>query len=63
MLCCSEAISKWNDSPSTVLPILKKLMGAGLRIWVYRCTARILEAPTIDTHSADICLVNERVRL
>jgi serine carboxypeptidase-like clade 2 len=35
MLCCSEAISKWNDSPSTVLPILKKLMGAGLRIWVY----------------------------
>ncbi|EAY94907.1 hypothetical protein OsI_16708 [Oryza sativa Indica Group] len=32
---CSEAISKWNDSPSTVLPILKKLMGAGLRIWVY----------------------------
>uniref|UniRef100_A0A0D9W7C3 Carboxypeptidase n=1 Tax=Leersia perrieri TaxID=77586 RepID=A0A0D9W7C3_9ORYZ len=32
---CSEVISKWNDSPATVLPILKKLMGAGLRIWVY----------------------------
>uniref|UniRef100_A0A0E0KT02 Carboxypeptidase n=1 Tax=Oryza punctata TaxID=4537 RepID=A0A0E0KT02_ORYPU len=32
---CSEVIRKWNDSPSTVLPILKKLMAAGLRIWVY----------------------------
>ncbi|KAG8065340.1 hypothetical protein GUJ93_ZPchr0004g38664 [Zizania palustris] len=32
---CSEVISKWSDSPATVLPILKKLMGAGLRIWVY----------------------------
>ncbi|XP_020083848.1 serine carboxypeptidase-like 35 [Ananas comosus] len=32
---CSEVIRKWNDSPSTVLPILKKLINAGLRIWVY----------------------------
>ncbi|KAL5675481.1 hypothetical protein ACJX0J_011612, partial [Zea mays] len=32
---CSEVIRKWNDSPATVLPILKKLMGAGLRVWVY----------------------------
>ncbi|KAJ3680272.1 hypothetical protein LUZ60_016550 [Juncus effusus] len=32
---CSEVIEKWKDSPSTVLPILKKLMKAGLRIWVY----------------------------
>ncbi|KAM0896282.1 hypothetical protein ACQ4PT_023296 [Festuca glaucescens] len=32
---CSAVIHKWNDSPATVLPILKKLMGAGLRIWVY----------------------------
>ncbi|XP_062184189.1 serine carboxypeptidase-like 35 [Phragmites australis] len=32
---CSEVIRKWNDSPATILPILKKLMGAGLRIWVY----------------------------
>ncbi|KAF8704066.1 hypothetical protein HU200_031552 [Digitaria exilis] len=28
-------IRKWNDSPSTILPILKKLMAAGLRVWVY----------------------------
>ncbi|CAM0903711.1 unnamed protein product [Alopecurus aequalis] len=32
---CSAVINKWNDSPPTVLPILKKLMGAGLRVWVY----------------------------
>ncbi|KAJ4812095.1 Carboxypeptidase [Rhynchospora pubera] len=32
---CSEVIRKWNDSPPSVLPILKKLMKAGLRIWVY----------------------------
>ncbi|XP_047066655.1 serine carboxypeptidase-like 35 [Lolium rigidum] len=32
---CSAVISKWNDSPATVLPVLKKLMAAGLRIWVY----------------------------
>ncbi|XP_026662499.2 serine carboxypeptidase-like 35 isoform X1 [Phoenix dactylifera] len=32
---CSEVIQKWSDSPSTVLPILKKFMNAGLRVWVY----------------------------
>ncbi|MED6195661.1 Serine carboxypeptidase-like 35 [Stylosanthes scabra] len=35
---CSNVIRKWNDSPNTVLPILKKLMlknGGGLRIWIY----------------------------
>lgn len=39
-LCYSEVIRKWNDSPATVLPILKKLMGAGLRVWVYRYSTR-----------------------
>ncbi|CAL5068999.1 unnamed protein product [Urochloa decumbens] len=32
---CSEVIRKWNDSPATILPILRKLMAAGLRVWVY----------------------------
>ncbi|KAK8966357.1 Serine carboxypeptidase-like 35 [Platanthera guangdongensis] len=32
---CSDVIEKWNDSPATVLPILGKLMNAGLRVWVY----------------------------
>lgn len=32
---CSGVIKGWNDSPDTVLPILKKLLNAGLRIWVY----------------------------
>ncbi|KAF3322308.1 serine carboxypeptidase-like 35 [Carex littledalei] len=32
---CSEVIRKWNDSPPSILSILKKLMNAGLRIWVY----------------------------
>ncbi|KAM0949723.1 putative carboxypeptidase D [Dioscorea sansibarensis] len=32
---CSEAIAGWKDSPPSVLPILSKLMKAGLRVWVY----------------------------
>ncbi|KAJ0970095.1 hypothetical protein J5N97_022972 [Dioscorea zingiberensis] len=32
---CSEVIQRWKDSPPTVLPILKRLMNAGLRVWVY----------------------------
>ncbi|XP_058090287.1 serine carboxypeptidase-like 35 [Magnolia sinica] len=32
---CSNVIRKWNDSPDSVLPVLKKLIAAGLRIWVY----------------------------
>lgn len=32
---CSQVIEKWNDSPSTILPILQKLLKAKLRIWVY----------------------------
>ncbi|XP_024923558.3 serine carboxypeptidase-like 35 [Ziziphus jujuba] len=32
---CSGVIDGWNDSPTTVLPIIRKLLNAGLRIWVY----------------------------
>ncbi|KAL5759142.1 hypothetical protein ACOSQ2_017980 [Xanthoceras sorbifolium] len=32
---CSGVINKWNDSADTVLPIIQKLLDAGLRIWVY----------------------------
>ncbi|KAI9168750.1 hypothetical protein LWI28_001504 [Acer negundo] len=32
---CSAVIKKWNDSAETVLPIIQKLLDAGLRIWVY----------------------------
>nr|KYP68407.1 Serine carboxypeptidase-like 35 [Cajanus cajan] len=32
---CSAVIEKWNDSPNTVLPVIKKLLRAGLRIWIY----------------------------
>ncbi|KAF6160836.1 hypothetical protein GIB67_036037 [Kingdonia uniflora] len=32
---CSNVIAKWNDSPDTVLPIIQKLLNAGLRIWIY----------------------------
>lgn len=32
---CSGVIQKWNDSPDTVLPIIQKLLDAGLRIWIY----------------------------
>ncbi|XP_057456085.1 serine carboxypeptidase-like 35 isoform X2 [Lotus japonicus] len=32
---CSSVIQKWNDSADTVLPIIQKLLNAGLRIWIY----------------------------
>ncbi|KAG6713673.1 hypothetical protein I3842_05G165000 [Carya illinoinensis] len=32
---CSGVIQGWNDSPDTVLPIIRKLLKAGLRIWIY----------------------------
>ncbi|GER43899.1 serine carboxypeptidase-like protein [Striga asiatica] len=32
---CSDAIEKWKDAPFSILPILRQLIAAGLRIWVY----------------------------
>ncbi|KAH1141266.1 hypothetical protein GYH30_032497 [Glycine max] len=32
---CSSVIEKWNDSPKTILPVIQKLLRAGLRIWIY----------------------------
>ncbi|KAK4476629.1 hypothetical protein RD792_015789, partial [Penstemon davidsonii] len=32
---CSDVIKKWQDSPSTVLPLLKEFMSNGLRVWVF----------------------------
>ncbi|XP_057961389.1 serine carboxypeptidase-like 34 [Malania oleifera] len=32
---CSNNITFWNDAPASILPIFKKLIAGGLRIWVY----------------------------
>ncbi|GKV11066.1 hypothetical protein SLEP1_g22352 [Rubroshorea leprosula] len=32
---CSGVIKRWNDSPDSMLPIIQKLLKAGLRIWIY----------------------------
>ncbi|KAK9063863.1 hypothetical protein SSX86_017735 [Deinandra increscens subsp. villosa] len=32
---CSDAITLWNDAPESVLPIIKKLVTGGIRVWVY----------------------------
>ncbi|XP_058004559.1 serine carboxypeptidase-like 34 isoform X2 [Hevea brasiliensis] len=32
---CSDNITFWDDSPASILPILKKLIAGGIRIWVY----------------------------
>ncbi|GLT39688.1 hypothetical protein SLA2020_138660 [Shorea laevis] len=32
---CSDVLGNWQDSPSTVIPLLKEFMAAGLRVWVY----------------------------
>ncbi|GER48626.1 serine carboxypeptidase [Striga asiatica] len=33
---CSDVIKKWQDSPSTVIPLLKELIANGLRVWIFR---------------------------
>ncbi|XP_077218533.1 serine carboxypeptidase-like 40 [Tasmannia lanceolata] len=32
---CSDVIPGWNDSPSTIIPLLEELMGNGIRTWVF----------------------------
>ncbi|KAH9771680.1 Carboxypeptidase [Citrus sinensis] len=32
---CSDKISFWSDAPPSILPIIKKLIRGGLRVWVY----------------------------
>ncbi|XP_010468839.1 PREDICTED: serine carboxypeptidase-like 40 [Camelina sativa] len=32
---CSSVIKKWNDSPTTMIPLIKGLMGQGVRVWVF----------------------------
>lgn len=33
---CSDVITTWNDSPYTILPIIKYLIANGQRLWVFR---------------------------
>ncbi|XP_028776336.1 serine carboxypeptidase-like 40 [Neltuma alba] len=35
-LCRDVIITKWNDTPSTVLPLLKEFLNHSLRVWVFR---------------------------
>ncbi|XP_031495086.1 serine carboxypeptidase-like 34 [Nymphaea colorata] len=32
---CSDEINSWADAPSSILPIIRKLVHGGLRVWVY----------------------------
>uniref|UniRef100_A0A7N0VKN4 Carboxypeptidase n=1 Tax=Kalanchoe fedtschenkoi TaxID=63787 RepID=A0A7N0VKN4_KALFE len=32
---CSKKISFWQDAPQSILPVIKKLIAGGLRIWVF----------------------------
>ncbi|CAN8236962.1 unnamed protein product [Cochlearia groenlandica] len=32
---CSDVIKGWSDAPSTIIPIIQKLLKGGLRIWIY----------------------------
>jgi serine carboxypeptidase-like clade 2 len=33
---CSDILSNWLDSPSTIIPLLQEFMSNGLRVWVFR---------------------------
>lgn len=32
---CNDNITFWSDAPSSILPVIRKLVAGGLRIWVY----------------------------
>lgn len=32
---CNDNITFWSDAPSSILPVMKKLVAGGLRIWVF----------------------------
>lgn len=32
---CSHVLKKWQDSPLTILPLLKEFMSNGIRVWIY----------------------------
>ncbi|XP_042400394.1 serine carboxypeptidase-like 34 [Zingiber officinale] len=32
---CSDVINYWNDSPASILPVIRKLVDGGVRVWVY----------------------------
>ncbi|EXB95303.1 Serine carboxypeptidase-like 40 [Morus notabilis] len=32
---CSDVLKKWNDSPSTIIPLLREFMAKGLRVWIF----------------------------
>ncbi|KAK1416367.1 hypothetical protein QVD17_32158 [Tagetes erecta] len=32
---CSDVITLWNDAPDSVLPVIKKLVTGGIRVWVF----------------------------
>ncbi|PHT59724.1 Serine carboxypeptidase-like 40, partial [Capsicum baccatum] len=32
---CSEVIESWTDSPLTIIPVLKKVMANGIRVWIF----------------------------
>lgn len=33
---CSDVIKSWQDSSSTVIPLLKEFMANGIRVWIFR---------------------------
>ncbi|XP_015071486.1 serine carboxypeptidase-like 40 [Solanum pennellii] len=34
-LPCSEVIGSWKDSPLSIIPVLKKVMANGIRVWIF----------------------------
>lgn len=46
----SSVIEEWKDSAETVLPIIRKLIDAGLRVWIYRL------GPTLPPAAAALIL-------
>ncbi|EFJ37631.1 hypothetical protein SELMODRAFT_402086 [Selaginella moellendorffii] len=56
---CSETINtNWQDSDETMLPIYRKLMKAGLRIWVYSVDVDLVVPVTSSGYSVEELKLN-----
>ncbi|KAG9158723.1 hypothetical protein Leryth_024012 [Lithospermum erythrorhizon] len=53
-ICNMTVFHKWKDSKDSVLPIYKKLIGTGLRIWVYRNQSLLFHV--LDRSQPFICI-------
>ena len=54
LMCSMQIFHEWKDSNPSVLPIYKKLIAGGLRIWVYRYDDKIIDHMILHSFNGNI---------